>query len=55
MILSATDRAFLRGQFGETYPGLTSDQLDRLTAALFAEHYDNNPAYTSESDESNER
>ncbi|MFD0986109.1 hypothetical protein [Methyloligella solikamskensis] len=55
MNLSATDRAFLRGQFGETYPGLTPHQLDDLAEALFAEHYENNPAYTWDANESSDR
>lgn len=48
MITSATDRAFLRGQFPELcLQGLTDSQLDRAIDAWFAnDHYSDNPAYT---------
>jgi len=54
MDLSATDRAFLRGQFGGDYPRLTTKQLDQLAEARFAEHFENNPAYSWNDNESTE-
>lgn len=52
MNLSANDRAFLRGQFGGATPGLTITELNELAEALFAEHFDNNPAYSWSDNES---
>ncbi len=47
MITSASDRAFLRGQFPEfQLTGLTDEAFDDYLDAWFAhDHYDNNPAY----------
>lgn len=52
MNLSSTDRAFLRGQFGGDFPRLTTLELDELAEALFAEHFENNPAYSWNDSES---
>lgn len=47
MITSATDRAFLCGQFPDlTIRGLTDAELDQAIDAWFAhDHYAENPAY----------
>lgn len=47
MITSATDRAFLRGQFPEfELRGLTGTELDHAIDAWFTnDHYSGNPAY----------
>lgn len=48
MITSATDRAFLSGQFPEAFAlsGLTDAELDHAIDAWYAhDHYADNPAY----------
>lgn len=56
MNLTATDRAFLRGQFPEfQLTGLTDEALDDYNDAWYAhDHYGNNPAYAYDN-ESNDQ
>lgn len=54
MPLSPTDRAFLRDAFPEfQHTGLTDEALDDYIDHWFAhDHYDGNPAYTWDDNES---